>query len=174
VGSRGDQDHHQRRSRVAALLAGDVHLIEAVPTQDFAKVRANKDLQLFTTSSNRMIFFHLDSSRDKSPYVFDRAGKPLETNPFKDVRVRRAIAKAINRQAIVDRVMEGMAVPAGQFVPEGFFGYEPALKPEPFDPDGARKLPAAATLTHPAPMNVRTRTVSGVNNSVEGALVAKR
>jgi len=131
-------------SRVAALLAGDVQMIEAVPTQDFAKVRAHKDLQVFTIASNRMIFFHLDSARDKSPFVFDLSGKPLERNPFKDVRVRKAVSKAINRQTIVERVMEGMALPAGQFVPEGFFGYEPALKAEPFDPDGARKLLADA------------------------------
>jgi peptide/nickel transport system substrate-binding protein len=131
-------------ARVAALLAGDVQLIEAVPTQDFAKVKANANLQVFTTASNRMIFLHMDSSRDKSPFVFDRSGKPLERNPFKDVRVRKAVSKAINRQAIVERVMEGMALPAGQFVPEGFFGYEPALKAEPFDPEGARKLLADA------------------------------
>jgi len=80
----------------------------------------------------------------QSPFVFDRSGKPLEKNPFKDVRVRKAISKAINRQVIVERVMEGMALPAGQFVPEGFFGYEPALKAEPFDPEGARKLLADA------------------------------
>jgi peptide/nickel transport system substrate-binding protein len=91
-----------------------------------------------------MIFFHLDSNRDKSPFVTDKAGVPLESNPLKDVRVRRAISKAINRQAIAERVMEGLALPAGQFVPEGFFGFSPALKPEPFDPDGARKLLAEA------------------------------
>lgn len=131
-------------SRLAALLAGDVHLIEVIPPQDFAKVKANKDLNVFTISSNRMIFFHLDSGRDRTPFVFDKAGRPLEKNPFKDVRVRRALSKAINRQAIVDRVMEGLAIPAGQFVPEGFFGYVPALKPERYDPDGARKLLAEA------------------------------
>ena len=131
-------------SRVAALLAGDVHLIEAVPTQDFAKIKTNASLQVFTTASNRMIFLHMDVSREKSPFVLDRGGKPLERNPFRDVRVRKAISKAVNRPAIVERVMEGMALPAGQFVPEGFLGYEPSLKPEPFDPEGARKLLAEA------------------------------
>jgi len=131
-------------SRLAALLAGDVHLIEVVPPQDFAKVKANKDLNVFTISSNRMIFFHLDSGRDRTPFVFDKAGKPLDRNPFKDARVRRAISKAINRPAIVERIMEGLAIPAGQFVPEGFFGYAPGLKAEAFDPEGARKLLAEA------------------------------
>jgi peptide/nickel transport system substrate-binding protein len=131
-------------SRVAALLAGEVHIIDIIPPQDYAKVRSNKDLVVFTTSSNRMIFFHLDNERDRSPFVTDKAGKPLEKNPLKDVRVRRAISKAINRQAIVERVMDGLAIPAGQFLPEGFFGYAPGLKPEAYDPDGARKLLAEA------------------------------
>ena len=131
-------------SRVAALLAGDVNMIEVIPPQDYAKVKAHKDLNVYTTSSNRMIFFHLDSDRDKSPFVFDKSGKPLEKNPFKDVRVRRAFSKAMNRAAIVERVMDGLAISAGQFVPERFFGYSQSLKPEPFDPDGARKLLAEA------------------------------
>ena len=58
--------------------------------------------------------------------------------------MRRAISKAINRQALVERVMEGAAVATGQLMPEGLFGYTPALKPERYDPDGARKLLAEA------------------------------
>src|SRR3546814_900412 len=61
-------------------------------------------------------------------------------NPLKDVRVRRAISKAINRPAIVDRIMEGAAIPAGQLLPEGFFGVHPNLPPEKYDPEGAKKL----------------------------------
>ena len=74
----------------------------------------------------------------------DKAGSPLDRNPLKDVRVRRAMSKAINRQALVDRVMEGAARPTGQLMPEGMFGYTPALKPEPYDPEGAKKLLAEA------------------------------
>ena len=73
-----------------------------------------------------------------------KAGKPLNRNPLKDLRVRRAMSKAINRQALVERVMEGAAVATGQLMPAGFFGFAPALKPEPYDPDGARKLLAEA------------------------------
>lgn len=130
--------------RIAALLAGDVHLIEVIPPTDYAKLRTNNALTIFTTASNRMIFFHLDSDRDKTPFAFDKSGKPLDKNPFKDARVRKAFSKAINRQAIVERVMEGLAIPAGQFVPEGFFGYSSNLKAEPYDPEGAKKLLAAA------------------------------
>jgi peptide/nickel transport system substrate-binding protein len=54
------------------------------------------------------------------------------------------MSKAINRQALVERVMEGAARATGQVMPEGAFGYAPGLKPEPYDPEGARKLLAEA------------------------------
>src|SRR4029078_10447406 len=104
----------------------------------------NRDIAIFTTISNRMIHLHLDSSRDKSPFITDKAGRQLDKNPFKDARVRKAFSKAINRTAIVERTMDGLAIPAGQLMPEGFFGVSPNLKPEAFDPEGARKLLAEA------------------------------
>jgi peptide/nickel transport system substrate-binding protein len=131
-------------TRVAALLAGEVRAVENVPTADLARVTRNPELSVFRVVSHRVMYLHLDSSRDKSPFVTDKAGKPLDRNPLKDVRVRKAISKAINRQALVERVMEGAARATGQLMPEGMFGYTPALKPEPFDADGAKKLLAEA------------------------------
>jgi peptide/nickel transport system substrate-binding protein len=131
-------------ARVAALLAGDVQAIENVPTADLAKLKTNGAVSLFRSISHRVMYLHLDSNRDRTPQVFDKAGKPMDKNPLKDLRVRRAISKAINRQAIAERVMEAAAVPTGQVMPEGFFGYTPALKVEPYDPEGARKLLAEA------------------------------
>jgi peptide/nickel transport system substrate-binding protein len=130
--------------RVAALLAGDVQMVEQVGTADVARIKARSDLAVFTGPSYRMIHFHLDSSRDRTPFAFDKAGRPLDRNPFRDVRVRQAFSRAIDRNTLVARVMEGAATPAAQFVPEGFFGYVPELKPEPYDPAGARKLLAEA------------------------------
>jgi peptide/nickel transport system substrate-binding protein len=131
-------------SRVAALLAGDVQAIENIPTSDMAKLGKNASFQIYRTVSNRVIYLHMDSDRDKSPFVTDKAGKPMDRNPLKDVRVRKAMSKAINRQAIVDRVMEGLAIPAGQLLPEGMFGVTPKLKPEAYDLEGAKKLLAEA------------------------------
>jgi peptide/nickel transport system substrate-binding protein len=131
-------------TRVASLLSGEVRAIENVPTADLSKITKNPDLSVYRVVSHRVMYLHVDSSRDRSPFVADKAGKPLERNPLKDVRVRRAISKAINRQALVDRVLEGAARATGQLMPEGMFGYTPALKPEPYDPDGARKLLAQA------------------------------
>jgi peptide/nickel transport system substrate-binding protein len=131
-------------TRVASLLSGEVRAIENVPTADLARISKQPDLSVYRIVSHRIMYLHVDSNRDSSPFVTDKAGKPLAKNPLKDVRVRRALSKAINRQALVDRVMEGAARATGQLMPEGMFGYTPALKPEPYDPDGARKLLAEA------------------------------
>jgi peptide/nickel transport system substrate-binding protein len=131
-------------ARVAALLAGDVDLIAEVPTADVAGLRENADINLSSGISNRVIYLHVDSDRDESPFVMTKDGQPLVPNPLEDVRVRKAISKAINRDAIVERVMEELAVPAGQLLPDGFFGTSPDLGPEPYDPDGAKELLAEA------------------------------
>jgi peptide/nickel transport system substrate-binding protein len=131
-------------SRVAALLAGDVQAIEYVPTSDVARIRADKRLNVYKIIADRLIYLHMDSDRDVSPYVTDREGKPLPKNPLKDPRVRKAISKAINRNAIVDKVMEGEAVAAGQLLADGMFGTTRNLKVEPYDPAGAKKLLAEA------------------------------
>ncbi len=131
-------------SRVAALLAGDVQAIEYVPTSDVARIRADKRLNVYKVIADRLIYLHMDSDRDVSPYVTDKDGKPLPRNPLKDPRVRKAISKAMNRSAIVDKVMEGEAVAAGQLLADGMFGTTKNLKVEPYDPAGAKKLLAEA------------------------------
>ena len=90
------------------------------------------------------MYVHLDSDRDVTPTVTDKDGKPLDRNPLKDPRVRKALSKMINRPAIVERVMEGEAIPAGQLVPDFLFGATKNLKVETFDPEGAKKLLAEA------------------------------
>ena len=149
----------QDASRVAALLSGDVQVIENVPTSDVANLRKDKRVAVFRTVADRLIYLHMVSDRDASPFVTDKAGKPLAKNPLKDPRVRKAISKAINRPAMVEKVMEGEAVPAGQLVPDFLFGATKNLKVEAFDPEGAKKLlveaghPDGFGLTIHAPNN---------------------
>lgn len=132
-------------ARVAALLAGDVQMIEAVPTADIANLKKDKRVALSSAVSNRIIYLHIDSNREKnSPFVTTIDGKPMEANPLRDPRVRHAISKMIDRDAIVSRIMEGQAVPAGQLLPEQFFGTSKNLKPDKYDPAGAKKLLAEA------------------------------
>ncbi|HSA88824.1 MAG TPA: ABC transporter substrate-binding protein [Burkholderiales bacterium] len=130
-------------SRVAALLAGDVDLIEQVPAVDLERLKKDPKLTISQTVSNRIIYLHLDHFRDDSPFVRAKDGGPIK-NPLRDLRVRKAVSMAIDRDAIVSRVMEGQAIKAGQLLPEGFFGVSPKLRPVAFDPNGAKKLLAEA------------------------------
>jgi peptide/nickel transport system substrate-binding protein len=134
-------------ARTAALLAGDVDLIDQVPTSDLTNLRRNQNVRLSEAVGLRLVFLGLDHLRpanENSPYITDNDGKPLGRNPLQDVRVRRALSMAIDRRAIVDRIMEGAAVPANQFLPEGVFGFVPDLPAPAFDADGARRLLAEA------------------------------
>ena len=126
--------------RTAALLSGQVDAVEHVPTADVVRILKNPSLRMERTVSWRTIFLHLDQNRDQPPGVLSKAGKPLAKNPFKDIRVRQALSKAINREAIADRVMEKLALPAANVVSPSVFGHDPAVKTEPYDPEGAKKL----------------------------------
>ena len=130
-------------ARVAALLAGDVDVIAAVPTTDVATLKENDAVSLSQGVSNRVIYLHLDHDRADSPYVKANGGGQID-NPLRKLQVRQAISKAINRPAIVERVMEGIAIQAGQLLPDGFFGVSDKLEPVAYDPAGAKELLAAA------------------------------
>jgi peptide/nickel transport system substrate-binding protein len=132
------------RARVAGLLSGVFDMIENVPTNDIETLHGRKNIALARRATNRIIYFGMDVSRDTSPFVTDRAGKVLAQNPLKDLRVRQAMSKAINRAAIAEKVMDGVAVPASQLLPAGFYGVSPNLQVEKFDPEGARRLLRAA------------------------------
>ncbi len=127
-------------ARSAALLSGAVDVIEQIPPSDTGLFQNRQDVSLFSITSTRMIYLAMDQGRDDSPFITDKNGAPLKVNPLKDRRVRLALSKLINRQAIVDRVVAGAGEAAGQIVPEGMGGYDATLKPMPFDPDGAKKL----------------------------------
>ncbi|HXX83769.1 MAG TPA: ABC transporter substrate-binding protein [Casimicrobiaceae bacterium] len=160
-------------SRVAALLAGDVQAIEYVPTSDVSRIRADSELNVYRVIADRLIYLHMDSDRDVSPYVTDKEGKPLAKNPLKDPRVRKAISKAINRAAIVDKVMEGEAVPAGQLLPSGMFGTTSNLKVEPYDPEGAKKLLAEAGYPNGFGLTIHSPNNRYVNDAKVAQAVAQ-
>ncbi|MBW6398394.1 ABC transporter substrate-binding protein [Roseomonas sp. HJA6] len=132
-------------ARTAALLAGDVDIIDQVPTTDIERLRHNADIRMSEIDSLRFIYFAMDHMRDgPSPFITDNDGRPLPRNPLKDIRVRRALNVAIDRAAIVSRVMEGVATPTTQLMPEGAYGYVPDLQPPRADQEQARRLLAEA------------------------------
>jgi len=130
-----------------------------VPTADQKNLKSKAGISVFSSITFRVMYLHLDTARDISPYVSDKSGKPLAKNPLKDLRVRQAISRALSRTAIADRVMEGAAEPTGQLVNTTIFGYSPAIKPEVYDPEAARKL-----LTEAGYPNGFTLTIHSPNN----------
>ncbi len=136
-------------ARTSALLAGDVDFIENVPTTDVATLQKNPKIHLSEATSLRFVYLWLNRShQDAPPDVSGPNGEVLTKNPYNDLRVRRALSMAINRDAIVSRVMEGLAIPTGQFLAPGSFTYVPDLKPAKYDTAEAKKLLAEAGFPH--------------------------
>ena len=130
-------------TRVAALLSGDVDVIDNVPPTDIARLKSDSNLAVTDTLSNRVIYLHMDQFRENSPFITAKDGSDIK-NPLLDPRVRKALSMAINRQAIVDRIMDGAAEPAEQILPKNFFGTSQTLEVTPFDLKGAQALLAEA------------------------------
>jgi peptide/nickel transport system substrate-binding protein len=131
-------------SRVAALLARDVQAIDEVPVQDIARLRGDDGVALAQTSGKRVMYVAMDMDRDVTPHIRDVNGQPMTKNPLRDRRVRLAMSLAINRAAIVDRVMEGAATVASNLLPPGTPGASDRLGVTPYDPERARRLLAEA------------------------------
>ena len=132
-------------ARTASLLAGDVGIIEFVPPADLAKLRQEPKVTLSEVVSNRSIYLWLDHAHDgPSLFVFGPNGETLTKNPLKDLRVRQALSLALNRAGIVERVMEGAALPTKQYLPPGNSNHVKELTPDPYQPDKAKALLAEA------------------------------
>lgn len=126
--------------RLAGLIAGDYDVIENPAARDLGRIKEDKRLAYVVTPSSRVIFFQLDVARSPSPLVKDDKG----ANPLQDVRVRRAMSMAIDRDTIAKRLMDGGAHPAYQFLPTGMYGTLPNPPVIKFDPAAAKKLLAEA------------------------------
>lgn len=127
-------------SRVAALLSGDVDLIESPQPQDFERIKSS-GFSIGEALSTRSIYVGLDMHEAadwKSP------GIKLDKNPLLDKRVRQALSKAINRQAIVDRIMGGSSVATGELAAPPILGTTEGLPVPELDLEGAKKLLADA------------------------------
>jgi peptide/nickel transport system substrate-binding protein len=128
------------QTRVAALLAGDVDLLTDLPTQDVARLHKDAKLKVLEGAENRTIFIGLDQFSNELKYS-DVKGK----NPFKDVRVRKALNLAVDREAIRRVTMRGLSIPAAIMVAPSVHGWSADIdKVSPVDVEGAKKLLAEA------------------------------
>jgi peptide/nickel transport system substrate-binding protein len=127
-------------TRIAALLAGDVDLVTDLPTQDVARLRTEPKLKVLEGHEVRTIFIGMDQHSDELKYSSVK-GK----NPFKDIRVRKALNLAVDRETIKRVTMRGLSIPAAIMIAPGVHGHTPALdKVARADAAGAKKLLAEA------------------------------
>lgn len=123
--------------RVAALLSGDVDMIEQPPIQDLPRIE-EADFTIVDSQSNRVIYLAMDQDGE-APGLGGTDGE----NPLTDPRVRQAVSLAINREAIVERIMGGYATPAAELLPPPMFGTS-GREVDSYDPERAQELLAEA------------------------------
>jgi peptide/nickel transport system substrate-binding protein len=131
-------------SRVAALLSGDVNLIENVPPDLVDRVK-KAGFNIVQSKPVLPVYVGFDVGRDVTPDVAAVNPAPgADTNPLRDKRVRQALSYGIDRKAISERIQQGTTTPAGQLLLDGLFGASPNVKPYPYDPAKAKALLAEA------------------------------
>ena len=120
-------------AQVAALLAGDVDAFPRVSPRSVPQFKANARFQVVVSNS-----------RAKTILAINNARKPLS-----DIRVRRAIAAAIDRKAVIAGAADGYGVPIGSYYVPTAFGYVDTTGVNPFDLEKAKALMAEAGVKTP-------------------------
>jgi peptide/nickel transport system substrate-binding protein len=126
-------------AQTAALLSGDIDAFVRVSPRSVAQFKANRQFQVVVSGS-----------RAKTILAINNKKKPLD-----DVRVRRAIAAAIDRKAVIDGAVEGYGVPIGSHYVPGAFGYVDTTRVNPFNIEKAKALLKEAGVTTPLELSLK-------------------
>ena len=126
-------------TRVAALLSGEVDLVNDPPPQDVPRLKQTQDIKVLEGTENRIVFIGMDQARDELLYS-NVKGK----NPFKDKRVRQALYQAVDIEAIKKNTMRGLSQPSGAMLPSPLTTTPAIEKRLPYDKEAAKKLLAEA------------------------------
>ena len=128
-------------TRLAALISGEIDFVLDPAPRDIARLRGVPGVKVIEGPENRLIFIGMDQQRDELLH-----GSVKDRNPFKDLRVRRALYQAIDIETLRSKLMNGLAVPTGGLTPSPQGAYDdPELERRlPFDLGAARRLMAEA------------------------------
>lgn len=120
--------HGDDETRFNLLETGDAHLIFPINANHVPRAEGTPNVDVYRTNSFSLAYIAFN----------------LDKEPFDDVRVRQAISMAINRDSIINGVLNGIGIPANGPLSEGVFGYSEELEPLPYDVDKAKELLAEA------------------------------
>ncbi len=126
-------------TRVAALISGEVDLINDPPPQDVPRLKQTPGIKVVEGTENRVVFIGMDQQRDELLYSSVKG-----RNPFKDVRVREALYRAVDVDAIKSATMRGLSQPTGAMLPSPVQSTPELEKRVPFDRARAKQLLAEA------------------------------
>jgi len=118
-------------TRIAALETGEVLMVNNVPPDQIGRLRNNPNLSVLASPTNRVMFVTIRTDR----------------KPFNDKRVRQAMNYAIDREALTQGLMGGMAPISRAPLPSAVYGFHDGLPPYKYDPERAKKLLAEAGAT---------------------------
>ena len=133
----------QEATRVAALISGEMDIVQPVPVQDWQRLEDAPGVKPLTEPEARAIFIGMDQHRDELLFSSVK-GK----NPFKDVRVRQAVVLAVDIEAINKKIMRGAAKPLGSLVATSVNGYDDSFG-TPYKPDPAKAKKLLADAGYP-------------------------
>jgi peptide/nickel transport system substrate-binding protein len=115
-------------TRVAALQAGEVDIAPLIPITNVPTIESDASLSIRTVRSLFTIFVGMNTFKA----------------PFTDVRVRQALNYAVDVDSLIKNLLDGHGYPLGQICAPAVFGYNPDVKPYPYDPEKAKSLLAEA------------------------------
>ena len=123
----------ERLKAVEDKEADIAYLIEGAEFVDMGQ--ENKKADILTNSDFYIFFIGFDFKNEISPYTYN-----LSTNPFKDVRVRKAIYQGIDVNQVIEQAFGGLAEIQDQIITKDIFGYNPEIKRYPYDPEASKRL----------------------------------
>ncbi len=129
-------------TRLAALVSGEIDFVLDPAPRDVPRLRTTSGVKIIDGPENRVVFIGMDQGRDKLLY----GNVPGDKNPFKDVRVRRALYQAIDIETMKTKLMNGQSFPTGGITPSSLASYGDAQVETrmPFDLEKAKALMAEA------------------------------
>jgi peptide/nickel transport system substrate-binding protein len=130
----------ENAARIAALLAGEVDIVSELPASAMRQVEASRNAQVMRVNGTRTFFVAMNNAKA----------------PFTDVRVRRALNHALDKSAIISRILNNTATPLRGVMSPDAFGFNPDLPEYAHDVARARALLAEAGVPEGTEMVIDT------------------